>query len=211
MAIDYSYEAAQAETGADDFFSVPELVVPPSPPEAHRAVITSVTTTTLNNEKQSTKISINLTSRDVPTVDRSLDIWVPKPYLAVIGSPTFDPSTLERGQQISFKMSFSNSDKNALLQKLVFNPDSLARQAGRDPIQLGLKKTTPGDLGTFVENLNAMLQGLEVAVIMAERGGEPPYNHTMEIRQILPLEEIETKPKKFEKYRGQDIVKQWEQ
>ena len=104
MAIDYSYEAAQAETGADDFFSVPELVVPPSPPEAHRAMITSVTTTTLNNEKQSTKISINLTSRDVPTVDKSLDIWVPKEYLAVIGSKTFDPTVLASGQQISSQL-----------------------------------------------------------------------------------------------------------
>jgi hypothetical protein len=201
MAIDYSYEAASIDaTGADDFFSVPELVVPPSPPEAHRAVITSVTTTTLNNEKQSTKISINLTSRDVPTVDKSLDIWVPKEYLAVIGSPTFDPTTLAQGQQISFRMNFSNSDKSATLQKLVFNPSSVARSAGRDPIQLGLKKVAPGDLEGFVSNLNAMLQGLEVIMLLRERGGEPPYNHTLEVKDILAADAYETSPKRFQKY-----------
>jgi hypothetical protein len=200
MAIDYSYEAAQAETGADDFFSVPELVVPPSPPEAHRAMITSVTTTTLNNEKQSTKISINLTSRDVPTVDKSLDIWVPKEYLAVIGSKTFDPTVLASGQQISYRMNFANSDKSATLQKLVFNPNSIARTSGRDPIALGVKTVKPGDLETFVSNLNTLLQGLEVIMLLRERGGEPPYNHQMEVKDVLAADAYETTPKRFKNY-----------
>jgi hypothetical protein len=213
MSDTYTYEAATA--ASDDFFSTPELVVPPSPPEAHRARITSVTTTTLNNEKQSTKISINLVSLDVPTVERSLDIWIPKAYKEVIGSKTFDPSTLsaEQGnnQQASYRMGFANSDKKATLQQLVFNPDSVAREAGRDPREVGVKTVTPGDLDTYVENLNKMLEGVEVSVIMSERGGEPPYNHSMEIKQILPLSAIETQPKRFLKYRGQEIVRMWEQ
>lgn len=212
MATEYGYETAAVETGADDFFSsTPELIVPPSPPEAHRAVISSVTTTTLNNEKQSTKISINVVSRDVPTVERSLDIWVPKPYLEVIGSKTFDPLVLPSNLQTSYRMSFANSDKKALLQTLVFNPDSIARSAGRDPQELGVKTVKPGDLATYVENLNKLLAGLEVAIVMSERGGEPPYNHSMEIRTILPIEAIETQPKRFLKYRGQEIVRMWEQ
>lgn len=211
---EYTYEAAGVDTG-EDFFSTPELVVPPSPPEAHRAVITSVTATTLNNEKQSTKISINLTSRDVPTVERSLDIWIPKAYKEVIGSPTFDPTTLAaepgNNQQASYRMGFANSDKKATLQQLVFNPDSVARQAGRDPREVGVKTVKPGDLATYVENLNKMLQNVDVVVVMAERGGEPPYNHTMEIKSILSIDTIETNPKRLLKYRGQDIVRMWEQ
>jgi hypothetical protein len=198
---EYGYEAAVVD-GAEDFFtSTPEFVVPPAIPEAHRAVIDSVTTTTLNNEKQSTKISINVTSRDVPTVSRSLDLWVPKAYLEVIGAKTFDPSVLPENLATSYKIGFSNSDKSATLQELVFNPNSVARTSGRDPQTLGVKPVKPGDLETYVENLNKLLQGLEVIVLMKERGGEPPYNHTMEIKRILHADAYETSPKRFKGFR----------
>jgi hypothetical protein len=200
---------------AVDFFAIQELDVPPSPPQAHRALITSVSATTLNNEKQSTKISINLVSRDVPTVERSLDIWIPKGYLEVIGSPTFDPKTLpadyfgkgdprNNNQQASFRMGFANKDKNATLQLLVFNPNSIARSAGRDPVEVGVKAVKPGDLDTYVENLNKMLEGVEVIMLLKERGGEPPYNHTMEVKKILSADTDD--PKNVKLFKGYQLA-----
>lgn len=68
------------QTGAEDVFDTPELEVPKTPPDAHRATITSVTGRHLSNDKQTAIISINLTSIDVPTLETSMDIFVPKGF-----------------------------------------------------------------------------------------------------------------------------------
>ena len=199
-------EEALEQVGAgEDFFETPEISVPASPPDAHRAVVTSVTSKTLNNDKQTAVISINLTSRDVPTLETSLDIFVPKGYEESFGSGVkFSPADLpeEEGnkQQTSFRLGIANSDKTASLQRYVFNPDSVARKSGRDPVELELVKN-PSTFEEYVSNLNKMLQGVECIFLRRERGGDDPaFKHQLSVRDIVSSDEFETNPKRFRKY-----------
>lgn len=198
------------EVTGEDFFSTPEIAVPATPPDAHRAVVTSVTSKHLNNDKQTLVISVNLTSRDVPTIETSLDIFVPKMYEENIAlGAKFDPSTLpaEQGnnQAFSYKLGIANSERTAALQRYVFNPDSIARKAGRDPIDLGLIRN-PQTVDEYVGNLNKMLEGVECIMLRRERGGDDPaFAHQLQVRDLVPADEAETNPKRFKKY-----VKAWE-
>src|SRR6185369_9988021 len=81
--------------GADDFFDTPAIEVPKTAPDAHRATITEVTLRRLNNDKETAVISIGLVSRDVPTLETSLDVFVPKVWEQNIGlGGAFDAATL---------------------------------------------------------------------------------------------------------------------
>lgn len=199
-------EVLDQQTGAEavDVFETPEIAVPKTPPDAHRAVVTSVSGKHLSNDKQTAVISVNMTSRDVPTLETSLDIFVPKGFEENIAlGSKFDPTTLpdEEGnkQQTSFRMGIANSDKTATLQRLVFNTDSIARKAGRDPIELGLTRATNFD--GYVENLNKMLSGVEVIFLRRERGGDDPaFSHQLQVRDVLPADTYEMNPKRFAKY-----------
>jgi hypothetical protein len=210
--VNRTYEdVVDTDTGVEqDIFYVAPFEVPPNPPDAHQAIITSVNGVTLNNEKQSTKIEINLVSRNVPTIEMRLDIWIPKGYLPHIGDPSFDYKTLpaiyfgkgdprNNNQQQAFSISISNSDNKGTLQTLVLNKDSVARSAGRDPKELGLKAATPGDFEGYVSNLRAMLEGVECIVLRKERGGDPPYNHQMDVKKVLPANAIDI-PKLYKGY-----------
>lgn len=197
-------EEAMQETGADDVFDTPAISVPASAPDAHRAVVTGVTLKRLNNEKETAVISIALTSRDVPTLEQTLDIFVPKGYETGISEgAAFDPNTLpeEEGnkQQTSFRMGFANSEKTASLQRFVFNPDSIARKAGRDPRELGLTRATT--LEGYVDNISKMLTGVEVIFLRRERGGDDPaFKHQLQVRDLVPADEYENNPKRFKRY-----------
>jgi hypothetical protein len=182
------------ETGTDlDFFQTPELEVPPSQPEAHRATVTAVTSGTINDSW--TKITVGLVSRDVPTVDQKFEILLPKGYTDSIGSgKAFDPKTLPANAQKSYSIGVANSDKNATLQELI----KLAADAGRNPVELGLSR--PTDFESYAEGLGKMLVGLEVIMLLREKGGEPPFNHQLIAKRIVSADSYEKSPKLFKKY-----------
>lgn len=202
-----------------DFFSTPELTVPKTPPDAHRGVVTSVTSKILNNDKQTAVISVNLVSQNVPTLETSMDIFLPKMFEENIGAGSkFDVLSMpeEEGnkQQTNYRMGIANSDKTATLQLLVFNKDSVARAANRDPVDLDLKKN-PQNLDEYTENLNKMLQGVECIFLRRERGGDnPAFAHQLQVREILPADEFEKNPKRFKPYNEatkKGYVLAWEQ
>ncbi len=203
-------QTEQQFEGSDDVFETPVIEVPATPPEVHRGTVTNVTLRRLNNEKQTSIISIGLVSRDVPTLEKSLDIFVPKLWEESIGDLSqFKASDLpsEKGnnQKFSYQSSIANSDCTARLQRYVFNreatktnskgkefqvKDSVARAAGRNPIELGLKAAT--DLETYTENVNKMLQG---------RGGDDPaFSHQLNVQDLFSSDEYELNPKKFRNY-----------
>src|SRR5271169_1279832 len=83
------------DQSGEDFFSTPELEVPPSPPEAHRAVINAVTLKRIESRENWPVIEISLTSRDVPTLQDKLGVFVPKGYEdGVAAGSGFNPKTL---------------------------------------------------------------------------------------------------------------------
>jgi hypothetical protein len=188
----------------NDFFSVQELEVPPSAPDAHRATIVSVEGIT-SKEKRTPGVKISFVSRDVPTLETNKVIWLPKQYVEQLGSKSFDPRTLDEKAQVSFRMSVANSDKTAELQTLVFNPNSVARSAGQDPQELEL--TQPVDFDSYVANISAMLVGVECIITRRERGGDDPaFKHNLEVKKIFPADAYETNPKAFKNYQ-----RAWEQ
>ncbi len=203
----------------DDVFDTPMLEVPATAPEVHRGTVTGVTLRRLNNEKQTSIISIGLVSRDVPTLEKSMDIFVPKLWEESIADLSgFKASELpsEKGnnQKFSYQAGISNSDRTARLQRYVFNKettatnskgkefqvkDSIARAAGRNPIELGLTK--PTTLEEYTENVNKMLQGLDVLFTMKERGGDDPaFSHQLNVQDLFSPDEYELNPKKFKSY-----------
>lgn len=199
-----SDEVMQDElTGVDDnVFSTPELTVPPTPADAHQGTITSVSLRHLENEKRTAIISIGLTSRNVP-LETSLDVFVPKWYEENGFEPGFNPKDLpeEEGnkQQTSYRMGFANSDKTATIQRLVTNPDSIARKAGRDPLQLGITK--PHSLEEYVANLEKMLVGVECIFLRRPRGGdEVAFKNQLRCADIIGADEFELNPKRLKRY-----------
>ncbi len=182
-------------TNEDDIFYLPPLDAPKSDPDAHRAVITGVTFGRVNNEKQTGMIEIGLVSRDVPTLSQKLVIWVGKALEpAVLGQ--IDPKTLPDNQQTSYRISFSDKSGRALMQRLAFNPDSIAKKADRNAKELGLKRATT--IEEYASNLDALLQGVEVIMLRNERGGNnPAYEHELEPKNIVPSDAYETRPKLF--------------
>lgn len=208
MAVDDGLVEEQQETGAADFFDTPELEVPAKPPEAHRATITAVSLKRVESRDDWPVIEIALVSRDVPTLDDKLGVFVPKGYAESISNGAkFDPKQLreEKGnywteERTMFARNVANSEKTAVLQKLVFNPDSVARKAGRDPVQLGLAR--PHTLDEYVENINKMLSGVECIMLLRERGGDDSaFKHQLRVRELLSPEEFDVNPKRFKKYR----------
>ncbi len=196
-------------TNEDDIFYLPPLDAPKSDPDAHRAVITGVTFGRVNNEKQTGMIEIGLVSRDVPTLDQKLTVWVGKALEpAVLGQ--VDPKTLPENQQTSYRISFSDKSGRALMQRLVFGADSIAIKAGRNAKELGLKRATT--IEEYASNLNEMLQGVEVIMLRDERGGlNPAFEHTLEPKNIVPPDAYETSPKMFTKKDGSPkYVLAWE-
>lgn len=205
---------------SDDVFETPSIEVPATEPEVHQGVVTGVTLRRLNNEKQTSIISIGLVSKNVPTLEKSLDIFVPKLWEESIADLShFKASDLpsEKGnnQKFSYQSSIANSDRTARLQRYVFNragtatnskgkefqiQDSIARKAGRNPVELGLTAAT--DLETYTENLNKMLQGLDVLFTMRERGGDDPaFAHQLNVQDIFSADEYDLNPKKFKNYK----------
>ena len=188
-------------TGTDDFFDTPAIEVPKTPPDAHRATITAVTLKRLNNDKETAVIVVSLVSRDVPTLETSLDVFVPKVWVENIGlGGAFDAATLpeEEGnkQQTSYRMGIGNSERTATMQRLY----KIARDAGKDPIELGLDRK-PQSLEAYVENYNKLLQGIDVIFLRRERGGDDPaFSHQLQVRDVLSATEAETNPKRFRKY-----------
>lgn len=189
----------------DNFFDTPELAVPASEPQAHRAVITSVTLKTISTHDDWPVIEIGVTSRDVPTFEDRLGIFIPADFDVALGSK-FDPSTLPEGdgfwaqQQTMFRRNVANSEKTALLQQLVFNKDSVAQRAGRDPRELGINPR-PATLEEYTDNLNKMLQGVEVIIKLRERGGDDPaFKHQLQVKAIVSADDYELNPKAYKKY-----------
>jgi len=199
----------------NDFFATPSLEVVATPPEAHRAVITSVTLNRISSREDWPVIEINLTSRDVPTLEQRYSVFLPKAFddAAVAAGKKFDPKTLPElangdfwsKQQTMFTRNVANSDATAALQKLVFNSDSVSRHAGKDPVAEGLVRATTVE--EYVGNIAKMLNGVECIMLLRERGGDDPaFKHQLQVKDILASDEFERNPKRFAKY----VVK-WEQ
>lgn len=200
----------QTGTGADDFFATPEIEVPPSPPEAHRAVITSVTLKRIESRESWPVIEIGLQSRDVPTLEDKIGIFLPKTFVdgggIALGSK-FDPSSLPEvkggffaEEHTMYARSIANGDKSAKLQKYVFNGDSLARKAGRDPVELGLVRN-PQTAEDYVGNIAKMLTGVEVIMLRKERGGDDPaFKHQLQASDIIDADTAEVNPKRLKKF-----------
>ena len=214
-------EEQDVMTGEMDVFETPMIEVPATEPEVHRGVVTGVTLRRLNNDKQTSIISIGLVSKDVPTLEKSLDIFVPKLWEELIADLSHFkagdlPSDKGNNQKFSYQSSISNSDRTARLQRYVFNAagtytnskgkevqvkDSIARQSGRNPVELGLKKANT--LEEYAENVNKMLQGVDVLFTMRERGGDDPaFAHQLNVQDIFSTDEYESNPKKFKNYRA---------
>jgi hypothetical protein len=217
--IEQNEQLEQMGQTTDDVFETPVIEVPATPPEVHHGTVTGVTLRRLNNDKQTSIISIGLVSRDVPTLEKSLDVFVPKLWEESIADLSqFKASDLpsEKGnnQKFSYQSSIANSDRTARLQRYVFNKesvytnskgkevtvkDSIARAAGRNPIDLGLKLAT--DLETYTENVNKMLQGLDVLFTMKERGGDDPaFAHQLQIQDLFSPDEYDVNPKRFKSF-----------
>lgn len=187
------------EQQQDDVFSTPELVAPKPEPIAHRATITAVTGRHVG-EKETPAIDILWVSRDIPTVEGKMTIWIPRAYEAAGFAADFDPTTMEPGQQTSFRIGIASSDKRAALQQLVFNADSVARAAGRNPKDLGLKRATT--LEEYAANLNSMLQGVEAIAFLRARGGDDPaFANNLEAKRFAGPDAYEQRPKMFKGYR----------
>ena len=201
----------QLETGAADIFETPVIEVPRAQPEAHRAVITSVESGH-SSEKGTPFVQINWQSRDVPTIEDNMKIWIPKMVEESGFSAKFNPKSMESPQQTSFRMGIASSDRRATLQELVFNAEgdveieegkkplhvknSLARAAGRDPVELGLKAAHT--LEEYAANIHAMLQGLECVVVRKAKGGDDPaFANRLEAKAFLPADIAETNPKRL--------------
>lgn len=211
--IEDAYEIEAATNEAESFFDAPAIEVPPAVPEAHRATVTSVEGKVINDNW--VKVQVNIVSRDVPTVERSMEILIPKAYTDSFASGAkFDPTTLPSNAQTSYRIGTSNSDYTATLQTLVFNvagartnsagkqitvKDSVARQCGRSLSDLGISK--PRSFEDYVDAINKMLQGLEVIALLKERGGnDPAFSHRLEVKEILAADAYDTNPKKFRNY-----------
>ena len=211
MAIDETYTYEAEATGESDFFSAPPLEVPPAVPEAHRALITGVEGKVINDSW--VKVQINLVSQNVPTVEKSLEVLMPKAYADSIGSSSkFNPSTLPSNAQTSYRIGTANRDHTATLQTLVFNQagsvvnsagkqvivkDSVARAAGRS--FAGISR--PTSFEDYVTAINTMLQGLEVIMLLRERGGnDPAFSHQLNVKEIVSADAYDVNPKKFRGY-----------
>jgi hypothetical protein len=212
--VNRTYEEVDTDTKAgEDFFSTPALETPPSVPEAHRAMITGVVPGAINDSWS--KITVGLVSRDVPTIDQKFEILLPKAYTDSIGSgKAFDPKTLPANAQTSYRLGVANSDYTATLQVLVSNiagtypksdgktitvQDSIARAAGRDARELGLSR--PTNYESYVEGLEKMLSGLEVIMLLREKGGDDPaFAHRLIAKEIVSADEYDRNPKRFKKY-----------
>jgi hypothetical protein len=193
----------------NDFFDTPQLEVAATEPEAHRAVITAVTLNKISSREDWPVIEINLTSRDVPTLEQRYSIFLPKAFddTAVAAGRKFDPKSLPEDangdfwskQQTMFTRNVANSDSTAALQKLVFNTDSVARHAGKDPVQEGLVR--PTTVEEYASNISKMLTGVECIMLLRERGGDDPaFKHQLQVKDILSADEAENNPKRLKKY-----------
>lgn len=191
----------------EDVFATPVIEVPPSQPDAHRAVINGVILKHIDSRENWPVIEIELTSIDVPTIQDKIAVFVPKGFEEHVDQGTkFDTKTLPQvkgsfwtEEQTMFARNIANGDNAAVLQTLVFNQDSVARRSGRDPIELGLKK--PTNLEEYTENISKMLIGLECIVTRRERGGDDPaFKHQLQMKRIFAADEYERNPKFFRKY-----------
>lgn len=207
------------QVAGEDFFSTPEIEVPSSPPDAHRATVTSVTLKLIESRENWPVVEIGLLSRDLPTLEDKIAVFIPKDFndKAVALGKKFNPSTLPQAtpsgqksanfwgdQQTMFQRNIANGDKSASLQQFVYNPDSVARKAGKDPVAEGLVK--PTTLEQYVENLAKMLVGVECIMTRKERGGDDPaFKHQMQAQRLYPSDYYETNPKAFRK-----LVLAWE-
>lgn len=198
----YKVDEIEAVAGAD-IFAVQEIAPPPFVPDAHQVIITSVESGH-SADKGTPYVQINWRSKDVPTLESNTRLYFAKEFEDSGFSATFDPKTLSPGHQIWFRGTVASKDKTATLQRLVFNEDSVARKAGRDPVELGLKIATT--LEGYTSNLNEMLQGVDAFIIRKARGGDDPaFANQAEVKRFLPYDAYENNPKLFK-----NLVLQWE-
>jgi len=186
----------------DDVFATSELEVPPAIPDAHRGTIEGVELKRYENEKQTVSIVVNLRSQDVPTLDSSLEIFLPKGFVENIH---VDASSLpeEEGnkQQSSFRIGVANSDGTATLQEL----RALAKEQGRTAGQVGITKKAE-TIEEFVDNHSKLLTGLEVIFLRRPDGGDDPrFKNRLRVKSVVSISQLNN-PKAFKKYQ-----KAWEQ
>lgn len=186
-------EEMQEGTQVDEVFGGTAIPVPPFQPDAHRVTITAVGSGH-SSDKGTPFIEIFWRSIDVPTLERTTKVWIPREYEEAGFPARFDTKTMAEGQQISYRLGIRSSDNSATLQILVENPDSIAKQAGRDPVELGLKRATT--LEEYADNLNKMLQGIDCIITRKARGGDDPaFANTPEVKRWFPIDIAERRPK----------------
>lgn len=203
-------EVDQVVGGDDDVFATPEIVVPASPPEAHNASVSSVTLKRIDSRDNWPVLEIGLVSRDLPTLEDRISVFLPKTWAdgggIALGSK-FDPSGLPEDkangyfaqEQTMFQRGVANGDKSATLQQLVFNPDSVARSAGRTAAEVGWVPN-PKTVDEYVENLGKMLIGVDCIMVRREKGGDDPaFKHALQASRLVPFNHYEQNPKFFKK------------
>jgi|ERR1700690_755955 len=207
---------SNTETQAFEMFETPEFEVPSVKPQIHHAQITDVTSGH-SKTKETPYLQIGIVSTDVPTLDQrktNLTIWLPKSWEEHIGDSSFKRDMLPESEQASYIRNIANGDKTATLQKYIFNAegvavnskgkefkvqDSIARKAGRRIEEMRLPKAV--DLESYAANINKMLQGLDVVIIMKEQGGDDPaFAHNLETKDMFSPDELDLNPKKFKNY-----------
>lgn len=190
-----------ADSGlVDDILATPELVTPPATPDAHRAVIQSVSLERFDNEKQSVAIKIVLQSLDNASVEETYSIFLPKMFAENIA---VDPNTLpeEEGnnQRFQYRIGISNTTKDATLQNL----RALAYKAGRTTQGMA----APTNIEEYVEVHNALLSNLEVVFTRQPdtKAEDPRFRNRLRVNRIVGTDVVGN-AKQLKKY-----VKRWEE
>jgi len=193
-----AFESAPEGAGDIDYFATSSLAVPPAIPDAHQGVITSVTVKRYDNEKETVAVIVGLQSTNVPSLEVTYDVFMPKGFVDDIN---VDASTLpdEEGnkQQTQFRIAVANNDGTATLQEL----RTLAKDAGRTSAGVGITARAQ-TFDELIENHNKLLTGLEVVFLRRPDGGDDPrYKNRLKVRNILNAQTA-FDPKKIKPWNG---------
>lgn len=195
-------ETVQQETSGlvDDVLATPELKSAPATPDAHHAVIQSVSLERFDNEKQSVAIKIALQSLNNAAVEEDYAIFLPKMFAENIKvDPTTLPEEEGNNQRQQYAIGIANSNQDATLQVL----RTLAYKAGRSTQGMA----APTNIEEYVEILNALLSNLEVVFVRRAdaKAEDPRFRNRLRVKGIYGTD-VMSNPKSLKKY-----TKRWEE
>ena len=204
-AYDSEPEAPQGEVAAgtnggdimsEMFPDTPELVVPPTDPEAHRGTITGVTREDASTGSVGIKIALTSTDTGLQT---DYTIWPPIEFVEDI---KVDPTTLSDeprpGKKQSPKERYGqvvrNSTKTGEIQRLL----QLAAEQDRHATK------QPEDFDDFVAMMDQLLSGVLVVFTRKVEKAQEGFSPRLKVSTIENITTADN-PKKFKK-----MIKRWE-